>query len=314
MCALCPLSSRPVRKSSIYLPDELKGALAELSRRSGRSEANLIRSAIEQLVEAASALSPSPAVPGPPLPRPPLPRPAVVGVGVGPGDPVLVTERARQVLEAADRVLVVTTDIRSVGRAEMVVRSACPVARVQRVAFAVGGDATARQHSLDGLVGAALDGADASELVAVAVLGDPYQWTIFPALAAAVRDRRPGVTVDAIPGITAWQALAAHATVPLAGPGAALVVVDDLDGLDRHLGDPGACVVVYKASTDATSLRAVASRHGRRGAVVGELTGLPGERHVDLDELADGPLPYLSTVVFPAVAVLPARTAAAAGS
>jgi hypothetical protein len=45
-------------KTSVYLPDELKGRLSEASRVSGESEATIIRSALEQWL--ASMLSPRP--------------------------------------------------------------------------------------------------------------------------------------------------------------------------------------------------------------------------------------------------------------
>ena len=284
-----------MRKSSIYLPDELKQLLEERAERSGRSEADLIRAAIGRML----ALPVDGADPDPPERRPPAPRPALVGVGVGPGDPGLVTATGRAMLLAADRVLVITTDDHSVGRAEMVVRAVAPTIPVQRVPFAIDPDETHRQSSLEALAAAAVAGTDAGELVAVAVLGDPSQWTVFPALVAAVRRLRPRLHVEGVAGITAYQASAGRAVVALGGAGGALVVVDNLDDLDRRLADGQTAVVVYKASVDGADVQAIARRHGRRG-VVAELTGLPGERLVELADLPAGPVSYLATVIFPA--------------
>src|SRR4051812_50210410 len=99
-------------------------------------------------------------------PQVPWRRPALVGVGVGPGDPGLVTATGRATLLAADRVLVITTDDHSVGRAEMVVRSVAPASRVQRVPFAIGPDQDHRHASLRALAQCAVAGTDAGELVA----------------------------------------------------------------------------------------------------------------------------------------------------
>lgn len=290
-----------MHKSSIYLPDDLKRALGELSSRSGRSEADLIRSAIEHLVSTpANEITNA----GSPTPEPSHPsaftRPCVIGVGMGPGDPGLVTTLARAALSIADRVLVVTTDARSIGRAEMVVRSVAPSARISRVPFAIGADAAGRSASLDGLTDAALAGADAGELVAVALLGDPAQWTIFSELRDQIVARRTRLHVEAIPGITAYQAVAARAASTLGAAGQPFVIVDNLVDLDAHLAHRDACVVLFKASTDADGIRTVAAKH-RRSALVGELTGLPGERMIDLAEMPDGPMSYLATVVFPAL-------------
>lgn len=285
-----------MRKSSIYLPDDLKAALAALAVRSGRSEADLIRAAIDRLVSgdgdpAGDTTASAPL---------PFPRPALVGVGVGPGDPVLATELARRTLAAADRLLVATTDAHAVGRAEMVARAIAPTVRATRVPFSIGADDAARASSFDRLVDAVLAGTDAGELVALAVLGDPSQWTIFPPLAGAVRRERPGLPVHAVAGITSYQALAAGGAASLGGPDGSLAVVDGVAALDAALDDPATTAVLYKASTDAGAVRAVAERHGRHGTV-GELAGLPGARTVGLDALGAGPLPYLSTVLFEAV-------------
>ena len=283
-----------MHKSSIYLPDELKQSLGELARRTGRSEAELIRRAIEQLlaVSNTSAAVPETAIAA-------RNRPSLVGVGVGPGDPGLVTDRARANLRAADRVLVITTDVRSVGRAEMVVRSVAPTARVQRVPFAIGGDADARHASLLDVADAVLAGVDAGELVAVAVIGDPSQWTIFPELAQHVSAQRPSLRIAAEPGITSYQAAAAAAVTPLGQPGGALVVLDDASGMDQRLAETRDAVVLYKARTDAVTVKAAAERSNRHDGIVAELSGLPGQRLVTLKDTDDGPISYLATVVFP---------------
>ena len=284
-----------MHKSSIYLPDELKRELGELASRTGRSEADLIRHAIERLV----AINDTPTAPAA-SPMPLHPRPALIGVGVGPGDPGLVTERARATLAGADRVLVITTDVRSVGRAEMVVRSVAPTARVQRVPFAISGDAVARLSSLRQVIDEALAALDAGELVAVAVIGDPAQWTIFPDLAAQVGASRPALHISAEPGITSYQAAAAAAGTALGLAGAAMVVLDDAADLRRHLKSDDDSVVLYKATTDADTLKAVAARADRHDAIVAELSGLPGQRLSALDDAPSGPISYLATVVFPA--------------
>jgi precorrin-2/cobalt-factor-2 C20-methyltransferase len=290
-----------VHKSSIYLPDELKRELSELAGRTGRSEAHLIRHAIERLLAVGDTTSA-------PLPTtmPSHPRPALIGVGVGPGDPGLVTERARATLVGADLVLVITTDVHSVGRAEMVVRSVAPTARVHRVPFAISGDAKARLSSLRQVTDEALAALDAGDLVAVAVIGDPSQWTIFPELAARIRTERPALHVSAEPGITSYQAAAAAAGTALGRAGAALVVLNDAEGLARHLESSDDTVVLYKATTDADTLKATAATADRRDAIVAELSGLPGQRLFALDDAPSGPISYLAAVVFPAQQPLPA--------
>ena len=284
-----------MRKSSIYLPDELKQLLEQRAERSGRSEADLIRAALNRML----ALPADGDDPAPPERPAPVPRPARWRSPAPGRQARRPHRRGRAVLLAADRVLVITTDDHSVGRAEMVVRSVAAAIPVQRVPFAIDPDEQHRQASLEALAAAGVAGTDAGELVAVAVLGDPSQWTVFPALVAAVRRLRPRLHVEGVPGITAYQASACRAMVALGGAGGALAVVDNLEDLDRRLGDGQTAVVVYKASVDGADVQAIARRHGRRG-VVAELNGLPGERLVELADLPAGPVSYLATVIFPA--------------
>jgi precorrin-2/cobalt-factor-2 C20-methyltransferase len=289
-----------VLKSSVYLPDALKAELAELAGRWGRSEAELIRVAIERLVRSADA------EPGPGRQRPvsaPLAGPRLVGVGVGPSDPDLVTERALGVLRSADRVVAAATGPDAIGRAEAVVRSVAPEVAVDRVVIDIGGDEPARRRSVDGAADMLLGHLDRGELVAFAVLGDPNVWTIFPRVAASVAARRPRVPIETVPGIMAFQELAARAGVVLADGEEELTLVTlsgDAERLGPLLDDPSRGLVVYKGGRVLPEVAAVLERQGRLdSAVVGEMLGLPGGRNVPVAAAADRPASYLATVIVP---------------
>lgn len=295
-----------VLKSSVYLPDALKAELAALAARWGRSEAELIRLAIERLVRTADT-EPAPGPPGRadrPAPAPAVaPGPRLVGVGVGPSDPDLVTERALAVLRAADRVVAASTGPDAIGRAEAVVRSAAPDTPVDRVVIDIAGDETARRRSVEAASADLLVHLDRGELVAFAVLGDPNVWTVFPRVAAAVSARRPGVPVETVPGIMAFQELAARAATVLADGDEELTLVtlgDDAERLDPLLDDPARGLVVYKGGRVLPQVAAVLERRGRLGsAVVGEMLGLPGGRSAPVATAADRPASYLATVIVP---------------
>lgn len=230
----------------------------------------------------------------------------LTGVGVGPGDPELVTVKGVAALRAAGAVVVPVMDSGETGRAEATVLHYVEPGRVVRVVFALNerADRARREAAWDAA------GARVAELlrthgtVAFATIGDPNVYSTFTYLAQTVADLVPGLTVATVPGITAMQDLAARSGAVLAEGTEPLTLVPVTAGaavLKAALEGPGT-VVAYKFGRLAAEVAAALAATGRTAdAVWGSALGLPEESVRPAAELSGGgPLPYLSTLIAPA--------------
>lgn len=240
--------------------------------------------------------------------------PTLTGVGVGPGEPELITVKALNVLRDADVILVPDTDTGTdeVGRAEQVVLAACPegAGRIRRVPFSMAqrqGVGTKRRRAWEASAKAAEDAfAAGAGSVVFATVGDPSVYSTFSYLAAHVRAVVPELQVRVVPGITAMQALAAAAGVPLVEAQESLALVPVTAGLDSLATalDSADTVVAYKGGRHlAEVLDLVRQRRPDATAVLGVNVGLPGEKVTAVGEVTADRAPYFSTLL-----VAPART------
>ncbi|HLQ54725.1 MAG TPA: precorrin-2 C(20)-methyltransferase [Streptosporangiaceae bacterium] len=239
----------------------------------------------------------------------------LIGVGVGPGDPELITVKAIRVLRAADQVFVPVLarpgeeDCAEEGRAEATVRAHADAARIRRIAFALNepgavtpGRAAAWDAAARGVAAAFAVGA---RTVAFATIGDPAIYSTFSYLAQTVTGLAADVTIETVPGITAASDLAARSGTVLTEGTESLVLLPLTAGADA-LAEALAMhdtVVGYKLGSAAgPGVEAVLGLLRAAGrlddAVFGARLGLPGEDIRPAAGLSGGgPVPYLSTLV-----------------
>ncbi|MGH3915290.1 MAG: precorrin-2 C(20)-methyltransferase [Pseudonocardiaceae bacterium] len=234
--------------------------------------------------------------------------PELVGVGVGPGNPDLLTVAAVGELNAAGRVFVPVMAPDLVGRAEMVVRAHLRHDRLERLVFALNDDVNGsqrRRHDCwDAAATRVVQYLRAHGGTAVfATLGDPSVYSTFGYLAGTVHDLLPGVRIRTIPGITAMQAAASAAGVTLAEgtePLTLLPLSRDLTELDAALVR-GGTVVAYKGGHQLAEVRErVAAAGALDRAWCAEHVGTADQRVLPLADTDVAS--YLSTVL-----ILPPR-------
>ena len=243
------------------------------------------------------------------------------GVGVGPGDPELVTLKAQRVIAAADVVAYpVARHGRSVAR-----RIAAPYLRGDQIEVALGYPVTTEQTDHPGGYEAALrefyddaaarlaahldDGRD----VAVLCEGDPFFYGSY----MYVHERLAGrYETEVVPGVTSFSAAAAAAGTPLAKRDDVLTIVPGTlapELLAARLRGADAAVVL-KLGRRFSGVREAAERAGvAERAVYVERASAPEERCAPLREVHPEGVPYMSLVLVPTLSGGRDVVAAAAG-
>jgi len=234
------------------------------------------------------------------------------GVGVGPGDPGLMTISAYKAILNADLVVAPSASVGQKGHAETIVRHHFPYLDIQRLHFPTTSATNGISSSLE--AAAAFDEAalklrkplESGRDIAFITLGDPNLFSTFTALRNSVARILPGVKVRTIPGIMAFQALAAQSNTPLAGDDQSLEIVTahrSPDKLEEALDKQNHTVVVYKSGRSLQEIVEILHRHGRlETARAGEFLGMPEERYGTLQELLElrsKGASYFTTVLIP---------------
>jgi precorrin-2 C20-methyltransferase / precorrin-3B C17-methyltransferase len=229
------------------------------------------------------------------------------GVGVGPGDPELVTLKAQRIIAAADVVAYpVARHGRSVAR-----RIAAPYLRGDQIEVALGYPVTTEKTDHPGGYEAALREfyddvearlaaqLDAGRDVAVLCEGDPFFYGSY----MYVHERLAGrYETEVVPGVTSFSAAAAAAGAPLAKRDDVLTIVPGTlapELLAARLRGADAAVVL-KLGRRFSGVREAAERAGvAERAVYVERASAPEERCAPLREVDPDGVPYMSLVLVP---------------
>jgi precorrin-2 C20-methyltransferase/precorrin-3B C17-methyltransferase len=236
------------------------------------------------------------------------------GVGVGPGDPELMTVKAARVIAGVDVVAYLAARHgRSVAR-----RIAAPYLREGQVELAMtypvttersdhpGGYEAALREFYDAAAAQVAEHLDDGRDVAVLCEGDPFFYGSY----MYIHDRlAPRYRTEVIAGVTSFSAAAAAAGTPLARRDDVFTVLPGTlpaDVLAARLRSTDAAVVLKLGRTFA-NVRRAAEQAGVAGrGVYVERASSPEERSAPLSEV-EGEVPYMSLLLIPAAPRSPER-------
>lgn len=155
------------------------------------------------------------------------------GVGVGPGDPELLTLKAHRIIKAAPVICVPQSETRAESYALGIVREYLDTdaQEVLRLPFPVDdpkGAAGVWRSGADTLAKRLYKGQD----VAFITEGDPMLFSTFIYVLEAITVEHPTIPVEIVPGVSSVMAAAASSRVPLATHGQRLAVLPTVYGID----------------------------------------------------------------------------------
>lgn len=224
------------------------------------------------------------------------------GVGVGPGDPELLTQKAVRILGAVDWIFYPFDNPDATSFAKRIIAPlGLPEAKFKSVHLTMSRDRAKDLQTYEVAADAIYGELRHGKSVAWITQGDPFFYSTFMYLYEQIRQRYPEVPVQVIPGITSTSAASARAGVPVSRLDEKVAVVPATYGLEAlpTLLDEFATVFLMKVNRVFDQLLDVlAGLPEPVRAVYVEKVGTADERIVtDLQTLRGQKLPYFSLVL-----------------
>jgi precorrin-2/cobalt-factor-2 C20-methyltransferase len=230
------------------------------------------------------------------------PRGTLYGIGVGPGDPGLLTLRAVEILRSVQVVFAARSTKNRYSLALNVAKKhLAPSVRVVPLGFPMTRDEDVLERAWRANARRVLDVLEEGVDAAFVSIGDPLTYSTYGYLLSALLEMDPDLRVETVPGVTAYHAAAARLNLSLVESAGSLLVVsgvNDIDEIERLLTH-GDTVVIMKTYRNYDLIVEALSKlpSGTRTYAVSSC-GLPEERILeDAGRLQGEKMPYLSLVI-----------------
>ena len=223
------------------------------------------------------------------------------GIGVGPGDPELITLKALKVLERVPHIFASCSTKNSYSLALNIVRCHLNGAGIEHLPFPMTREPQVLEEAWEKNAQRVLEvlgtGADA----AFVTLGDPLTYSTFGYLLKTLKRLHPEVRVITIPGITSYSAAAALTHIPLTEGEESFYLVSGALGAARlrEVVDKSDNIVMLKTYRNFEEIyQALEELDLLDRATCISRCGLDGETVVEnLRDLKGQPVPYLSMII-----------------
>lgn len=224
-------------------------------------------------------------------------------VGVGPGDPELLTRKAEQVLRRADVILAPVSNPTEASVALDTIREFIDEERQQVIVhqFPMTSDRARLIPAWNEAAGLIAGHAEAGREVAFITIGDPLFYSTFIYLLRILREKWPHLPVEIVPGISSINAAAARAALPLVEAEEKMAVVPATAGIEQIAAAMAnfETVVLLKVKPLYADILELLRQTGREGSTVFvERVGSPRQKIMtDFAEISAHSPDYLSLLI-----------------
>ena len=224
------------------------------------------------------------------------------GVGVGPGDPELLTRKALRILQQVPVICTPQSETSSDSYALEIVSEFLDQSKqeILRLTFPTDdseGAAGVWRKGADTIAEKLLAGRD----VAFITEGDPMLYSTFAYVLEAITAAHPSIPVEIVPGVSSVMAAAASASIPLVTHGQRLAILPAVYGIDdlREAIANYDTIVLMKVNRTLLSALANLETLGLAGkGIYVRRASTTRERVVtDLSELTEEDLDYFSLLI-----------------
>jgi precorrin-2/cobalt-factor-2 C20-methyltransferase len=226
------------------------------------------------------------------------------GIGVGPGDPELITVKGMNILSRCKRVFVPKARIKSESIAHKIAESYIRAdAEISEVLFPMVEDREVLRKQWEESADEILETLAAGEDACFLTLGDALLYSTYIYLVRALRGKEPELRIVTVPGITAFSAAAALTNFNIGesrNPVTIIPTSDDMEQLDKALDGTGTIILMKVGKRLPGIIQILSRKKLLNSSVFVARAGLEGEKIVtDLTTMqdADEKTGYLSIIL-----------------
>ncbi len=227
------------------------------------------------------------------------------GVGVGPGEPDLITLKAINILKKVDMIFAASSSANEHSIALSIVERFVENKEVIPLSFPMTSDKETLKRAWGENAMQVITELKNGKDVAFITLGDPLTYSTFIHLMRTIKEFDPHITIVAVPGITSYNAAAARFNVPIAQAKQGFYVISGVDGGGESLKtalSSNNTVFILKSYKKFNKILNIIKTAGRlQDAIMISNLGLEDERSItDLSSLksnADITPSYLSLII-----------------